>query len=219
MNVLTGLVVIFVLLAVVFFAGTVRAIRRGRVLRAGGSGLGCALSCALALAAVLLAFTYYSYERLTAERRVASIEFRRTGADEFQARLMLEGQRDRLYVLRGDEWQMDARVVSWKPPATILGLEPVYRLERISGRYSDLERERTELRTVHALSEPPAVDVWAVARRFPALTPGIDAYYGSATYLPMADGARFDVSMTRDALLARPANPAARAALGDWRAQ
>lgn len=216
MNVLTGLVVVFALLAIVFLAGTFRSIRRGRILRAGGAGLGCALSSALAFAAVLLAFTYYSYERLTAERKVAAIEFRRTGADEYQARLMIEGARDRLYVLRGDEWQMDARVVSWKPPATVLGLDPVYRLERISGRYSDIGRERSELRTVHALSEPPAMDVWTVARRFPALTPGIDAYYGSATYLPMADGARFDLSMTRDALIARPANPAARAALGEW---
>jgi hypothetical protein len=61
------------------------------------------------------------------------------------------------------------------------------------------------------------LDVWQVARRFPSLTPGIDAYYGSATYVPMADGARFEISLSRDALIARPANPAARSAVGDWR--
>jgi hypothetical protein len=49
------------------------------------------------------------------------------------------------------------------------------------------------------------------------LTPGIDAYYGSATYVPMADGARFEVSLSRDALIARPANDVATEAVGRWR--
>jgi hypothetical protein len=63
------------------------------------------------------------------------------------------------------------------------------------------------------------MDVWYIARRFPALAPGIDAYYGSATYVPMADGARFEVSLSRNALIARPANAAARTAVGVWRSE
>ena len=46
--------------------------------------------------------------------------------------------------------------------------------------------------------------------------PGVDAFYGTATYLPLADGARFQVTLSRDAILARPANEAAREAVGDW---
>jgi hypothetical protein len=61
-----------------------------------------------------------------------------------------------------------------------------------------------------------ALDVWRVARRFPKLMPGVDAYYGTATYLPMADGARFEVTLTRTALIARPMNDAAREAVGNW---
>jgi hypothetical protein len=49
------------------------------------------------------------------------------------------------------------------------------------------------------------------------LAPGIDAYYGSATYVPMADGARFEVSLSRDALIARPGNDKAVEAVGKWR--
>ena len=49
------------------------------------------------------------------------------------------------------------------------------------------------------------------------LAPGIDAHYGTATFVPMADGARFDVSLSRDALIARPVNDSARAAVGAWR--
>jgi hypothetical protein len=74
----------------------------------------------------------------------------------------------------------------------------------------------SEERTVHPLSDDLQFDVWDVARKFPVLMPGIDAYYGTATYLPMADGARFEVSLTRTALIARPVNDAARDAVGEW---
>jgi hypothetical protein len=216
LNLLVAIAGVFALLALFFLARTVRCTRRGRLLRAGGAGVFGIGSAIVATAAVLLAMTYLSYERLTAERLVSTIAFRQTAPHEFQARVMIGGEPDRSFELRGDEWQMDARIVTWKPPVTILGLDPVYRLERLSGRYSDIGREKSEPRTVHALSEEPPFDVWAVARRFPSLTPGIDAYYGTATYVPMADGARFEVSLSRDALIARPANAAARAAVGRW---
>ena len=130
--------------------------------------------------------------------------------------IILRNRLDQLLSLRGDEWQLDARIVTWKPPATILGLDPVYQLERLSGRYSSVDRERNEARTVHSLAEERPLDLWSTVRRFPRLTPGVDAYYGTATYLPMADGARFRITMSRDALIARPINDIARDAVGDW---
>ena len=216
MTLLVGIGLIFGLVAFFFLIRTVRCTRRSRFLRASGSGLSAAVSAALAGAALLLAFTYYSYGRLTSEKVISNIQFRQTAADEYEARLMITGERDRLYGLRGNEWQLDARLINWKPPATILGLDPVYRLERLSGRFSEVERERSEVRTVHALTQEPYLDVWALARQFPLLTPGVDAYYGTATYVPMADGARFEVSLSRDALIARPVNDAARDAVGRW---
>ena len=112
---------------------------------------------------------------------------------------------------------IDARLVNWLPPMTILGLDPIYRLERLSGRYSEVDREQSEARTVHALGEGLPIDVWSVAQRFPWLAHGVDAYYGTATYVPMAEGARYEVNLSRDALIARPANEAAEEALGRWR--
>jgi len=99
---------------------------------------------------------------------------------------------------------------------TILGLDPIYQLDRLSGRYAEIDRERSEARTVHSLAGDSAADVWKLARRFPMLMPGVDAHYGTATYVPMSDGARFEVTLSRDALIARPANEAARAAVGAW---
>lgn len=216
MNGLVAISFALTLVALLFFGASVRQTRRGRLLRATGSAVGGATTAVLATAGVLLFVSYLGYERLTAEQFIGTIQFDQSGPDEYTARLMLEGRLDRLLHLRGDEWQLDARIVTWKPPATILGLEPVYQLERLSGRYSSVERERTEPRTVHALAEERPLDLWNVARRFPKLAPGVDAYYGTATYLPMADGARFRVTLSRDALVARPANEAAHDAVGEW---
>jgi len=216
MTVLIATSAIFTIFALLFLRATVRHSRRGRPLRAGGSAAFCAATAALATAGVLLSISYFGYERLTAEQLVGVIEFSRSAPEEYTARLMIDGKIDRLLTLRGDEWQLDARVVTWKPPATILGLEPVYQLERLSGRYSTVERERSEPRSVHALAEERPLDLWSLARNFPKLTPGIDAYYGTATYLPMADGARFRVTLSRDALIARPLNDSAREAVGNW---
>jgi hypothetical protein len=216
MNILVAISLISSLIAFVLLLRTFSCARRGRLLRAGGAGISCLGCAAVSGVALLLAFSYYSYGRLTSEKVISSLQFRQTASDEYEARLMISGERDRLFRLRGNEWQLDARLISWKPPVTILGLDPIYRLERLSGRFSEIDRERIETRTVHALSPDSYLDIWTVARRFPLLAPGVDAHYGSATYVPMSDGARFDVSLSRDAVIARPVNDAAREAVGRW---
>jgi hypothetical protein len=216
MNILYGAVAVFAILSVFFFVRIFHCVRRGKIMRAGASCLSCCVSAALCGAAFVLLFTVLSYAQLVEEELVSRIEFRRVSPQEFQARLMVPGEEDRFFLLRGDEWQMDAKILTWSPPATILGMDPMYQLDRLSGRYSEVDREVSEARTVHDLAPSVPVDVWKIARRFPVLAPGIDAYYGTATYVPMADGARYEVSLSRDALIARPANERAREAVGNW---
>ena len=216
MNLLLTLSAVFTVIALYFVFSMTRHARRRRPVRATRSLAGGAVSGCAGAASILLAFSYYGYGRLIDETLVSRIEFTEFAPGEYTARVMIDGKTDRLLDLRGDEWQMDARVINWKPPATLLGLDPIYQLDRLSGRYSDIDDEMTEKRTVHALSDELTLDVWRVARKFPLLMPGVDAYYGTATYLPMADGARFEVSLTRTALIARPVNEAAREAVGAW---
>jgi len=216
LNVLIAASAIFALIAWFFLAATYRYTRRGRLLRASGTFACGVISALLGSIAVLVIVSYVGYERLTAEQLVGAIEFTQESPQEYTARLMIDGELDRLMVLRGDEWQLDARVITWRPPATILGLEPVYQLERLSGRYTSVDLELTAQRTVYALAEERRLDLWSLARKFPSWTPGVDAFYGTATYLPMADGARFRVTLSRDALIARPINDSARRAVGAW---
>ena len=216
MNMLLAISTALTLLAVIFVLAMFRQLRRGKVLRASGSFAGGVATASMGGAGLILLGSIYGYGQLTDEQTVSLIEFSQNAPGEYTARLMIEGEQDRLLTLRGDEWQIDARVVTWTPPATILGLDPIYQLERLSGRYADVEREISEPRTVHALAGDKALDVWTLVERFPVLMPGVDAHYGTATYVPMADGARYEVNLSRDALIARPINDAARKAVGDW---
>lgn len=214
MSLLIGISLVFGFFTFFFLFRTINCARRFRLVRASGAGVGCLVSATLAGVGFMLLISYWSYGRLTREQLVSRIEFRRISAEEFQARLMIDGKADQFFVLYGDEWQMDAKIVTWKPPATILGLDPIYQLDRLSGRYAEIASEQSEPRTVHSLSPGTPVDIWKIAHRFPTLLPGIDAYYGTATYAPMVDGARYDVSLSRDALIARPSNDRARDAIG-----
>ena len=152
MNLLIGITLVFAFLAFFFLLRTFSCTRRGHIMRAGGSCISSLASAAIAGSALMIAFSYYSYGRLTAEQVVSNIQFRQTATEEYEARLMILGEQDRLFRLRGNEWQLDARLINWTPPATILGLDPIYRLERLSGRYSEIDRERLPPVT---LSWPP----------------------------------------------------------------
>ena len=66
-----------------------------------------------------------------------------------------------------------------------------------------------------------ALDRWAAATQahWPAALPipsPVSARYGSAVYLPMADGAIYEVGLGASGLLARPENAAAATAIERW---
>ena len=216
MNLLLTASTVFALLTLYFVFSMTRHAKRRRPVRATRSLAGGTASACAGGASIMLAFSYYGYDRLIDEQYVGRIQFSQSAPEQYVARLMVENEQDRMYELLGNEWQIDARVVTWKPPATLLGLDPIFRLDRLSGRYAEIDDERSKVRSVHALSEPVTMDVWQFARKYPKLMPGVDAHDGTATYLPMADDAIFEVTMTRTGLIARPGNEAANKAVGQW---
>jgi hypothetical protein len=210
--------VAFVALAgLVLVALGVRSGRHRQIATAVLSGItGLALAL-IAAAATLLAFGLSSFDRLAHETRAAELQFLQESQGKYVATLRLPSGSARYFELTGDEWQIDARVIKWRAAAALLGFDTVYRLERLQGRYRDLEQERTALRSVYALSEPGWLDLWDLVRRNADWLPGVDAMYGSATYLPLADGATYELMVSQTGLLARPVNDAARRAVAGWR--
>lgn len=196
-------------------SGVGRIVRRKPVSGSTVSVCG-ALLVGLAAVGLGVAGNLYTYQRFTHEQPVAELRFQRIGEARFVARLREPSGEARYWELAGDEWQLDARVLRWRGAATLMGLDPLYRLERLSGRYRDVALERSAARSVHALSEEAGVDLWRLAKRYRRWLPWVDATYGSATYLPMADEARYAVRLNASGLVARPVNAQGEEALRDW---
>lgn len=168
----------------------------------------------LLLVALLLALVFAGlgsgisgYARLLADAPVAVLEIRQLDPQRFAVRLTRANGALERYELSGDQWQLDARVIRFSVPALLAGVPPLYRLERLSGRYQDIGQEREATRSVHALDRHAFPDLWTLKRQHPAWLPFVDADYGSAAYLPLLDGARYTVALNaRGGLVAQPAD-------------
>jgi hypothetical protein len=211
-----ALVAVLGLTAVLCFIAAVRSAGRGRLASGLFRGLIGAVALLMAGAALLVSTSLRSYQRLSAEQPAGALQFTRIGSRQFNGVFTLPSGDSTEFELRGDEWQVDARLLKWRGLADLLGFDAGYRLDRISGRYTNIDDERTQPRTVYALNPPARLDLWKLVHRYHAWVPWVDALYGSAAFLPMADGARYSLSVSPSGLIARPVNPAAAAAVGDW---
>jgi hypothetical protein len=211
-----ALIVVFGLIALFFVISAIRSLRRRQIAGGAMQFLFSALLLACAAAVALLAANLRTYQRLTGEQPAADLELTRVGDHQFIGALTIPSGERTQFALRGDEWQVDARVLKWKGLATLLGFDTAYRLDRIGGRYTDIDDERRLPRTVYALNPRESLDLWELVHRYHAWVPWIDALYGSATYLPMADGARYEITVSQSGLVARPLNPSAVTAVGNW---
>ena len=214
---LNAVIAVCGLLGLLFLLLAVRRIRRRRF---GSSVLHtfAARVFFFAAAAVgLLGAGLSTYQRLTHEQLAAELMLTKLGDRHFRATLTYPSNATQAVELRGDEWQIDARLLKWHGFANVAGFDTVYRLERIGGRYSDIADEKTAARTVYALNPPARVDAWELLRQYKEYVPWADALLGSATFLPMADGALYQVNVSQSGLIARPVNQAARGAVTGWR--
>jgi hypothetical protein len=206
----------FALLGLILFIMGIQRIWRHRIVAGSLEGLVGLLLLAVAALMVVISINLYTYDRLTHESKVAEISFQEMGPQHFGTLVKLQNK-IQILDLRGDDWQIDARVLKWRGMAVLLGIDTLYRLDRLSGRYRDIEQEKTAPRTVYSLSEGKGLDLWLMAKKYKRWIPWMDALYGSATYMPMVDGANYTVFVSLTGLLARPTNDIALKAVSEWR--
>jgi hypothetical protein len=212
-----GVALVGFLLSFPLFLASIRRLRRLKLVRGTLYLLFGGIFLLAVLAAGLVTANLFTYARLTHEQEAARVTTRQLDERQFAISLQTRDRPPRHYSVQGDEWQIDARVLKWRALGNLLGFDTVYRLERLSGRYGDVQSERSAPRTVHELAQDPGVDFWSVARRYHQYLPLADALYGSAAYVPMAEGAEYVVTVSASGLVVRPANDAARQAIGGWK--
>jgi hypothetical protein len=212
----TALLVVCALIALLFLIAAARRFRRRRVLSGLSYGATAIIITLGVLCAALIGLNLRTYQRLSFEQPAGELQLTRTGDRQYNAVLAYPTGERASFALRGDEWQVDARVLKWTAFANVIGFDAAYRLERISGRYTNIDDERSQPRTVYELASPGRIDPWELVHQYRRWVPWVDAVYGSATYLPMSDGALYEIKVSQSGLVARPLNQAAREAVSGW---
>lgn len=228
---MSHLTMVSALLAILGLAFAVAGIKRfiqRRFLKSAALGVSSGVFFLLAFSSFILASNLYTYQRLVYEQPVAEITFTQQGKQSFTAEInSLDADFTRTVSLSGDEWQLDAQVLTWQGAATLFGLDASYRLHRIAGRYQSIDEEIERVRSVHSLVlelkhskaiplDMEKFDLWQFAHEQGEWLQWVDAAYGSAVFLPMTDGAKYKVAISRTGLIARPDNDTAREAVSRW---
>lgn len=190
-------------LSVLLLAVAVRAVRGRRWVGSVGSTGSSLLLLSLAALSGTLSVTTQGYRAFTAEEVAAVITTVPTGPRSFQAHVEFPDGRQETFAVAGDQLLVDAHILKWRALGNLLGLRTEYELDRLTGRYVDIEDERAAPRTVHALGAEKPADLFHLVRRYTFLSPLVDTQYGSATYIEVDRPARFEVRVSTTGLLIR----------------
>ena len=213
---MNGLLIISVLFAVLAVLAGWRfghQLKRKRLL----SSAAWSLQGTLLLSGFFLVLLVYSnlhtYHRLTYEEVIADVYVRKLAPQKFQLSLSFsqEDKDQHYYELEGDQWQLDARILKWKGWANLIGLDSYYQLDRLSGRFSNVDLARSRMPSLHDLKQPPSgLDLWKLKQVLREKVGFVDTLFGQGVFMPMTDGAHYQVFIGQQGLIVRPVNEVAR---------
>jgi len=214
--------IIVAVLGILLFLLAIKRLWRRKLVTGSIQGLIGLLLLSLAVLSGSVALNLYTYQQLTHEQAIAQLQLTKLEPKLFRAFITFPDNMTQTYDLRGDQWQLDARILKWSGLATLAGMKTHYRLERIAGRYSDIRSERSAPRTVYPITTSSFLnkwspDIWFFIKTHQEWFPWVDATYGSATYLPMTNRASYTISMSSSGLIARPGNKEAVNAIQNWK--
>src|SRR6266571_583176 len=198
----------FDLLALVLLFIAASAWRNRRRLSSSVGFLAAVLCLTIGVLLAAITVGIRGYRSFTQEALAATVKTEPLGPHHFRATVTLADNSLHMFDLAGDAVYIDAHVLKWRPIGTLLGLETVYELDRIAGRYQALTDEQTQERTVFSLAANKPFDAFDLARRYWILRPFVDAEYGSATFVSStgtpARAATYEVRVSTTGLLVRP---------------
>lgn len=186
----------------------------GRRLATAGHLLLGVTSAAGAMVLWPIAVNLETYDRLAPDQAAAELYFEQIGSQRFRATLTrLPAGRVQVFELSGDQWRIDARILTWKDRAARLGFQPRFQLERLNARHTSRNVDPGQAVSGYSLDGDAGADLWAWSRGGPPWDRHVDARHAYGPWRPMANGARFEVRLRGSSLEADPINEAAAASL------
>lgn len=167
---------------------------------------------ALLIVTFLALGNLYTYKRFTADKPIAQLSFTPVNNQEYDASLRLGNFcNENIYKIYGDEWRIDSQFLKWKSWATWFGLDALYRIDRLSGRYVDINDENSKSRSAHELKTNSTLDLSKLAERYNNKFPPVDTVYGSSAYEEMKVNTLYTVFVTQSGILVREQDNSAAA--------
>ncbi|MCU7852900.1 MAG: hypothetical protein KZQ80_11875 [Candidatus Thiodiazotropha sp. (ex Monitilora ramsayi)] len=186
--------------------------KRRRLFFAGFNGsLGLLLTSVGGFLSLLL-MNVQTYQILTREVVLAEISIGQTTASGTPVHIISQ-RHDQSFLIKTPEWRLDARFLKWKPWVSLLGKDPVVRLESIEERTSRYETGQV-LSRYELIEDQKWLDTFV--SNMSQHIGLIDNVYGSSVYMPVKIGAKYEVTASISGLLARPLNETAKQAVIEW---
>ncbi len=161
----------------------------------------------------ILALDLLSYFKSEDGEVLATLKFSQLQEQEFEVELVDVMGASNVYKLWGDQWQLDVRLIHMQ--GLLSSKLPSYKLDRLSGRYLSLEQEKNSQRSAYGFVKNNYIDTWPwlVNQKWLSM---IQVKNGSAAFMPMSDGAIYEVKLSHKGLMAVPINEQARVAVESW---
>ena len=157
----------------------------------------------------LLFSNIYTFNRLTDEAPIAKLRFTQLAPQKYAAELRSGDFCDpQTFVLYGDEWRIDARFLKWKPLANLVGLDAMYRLERLTGRYQTVSDENSNRHQAWRIGQQADIDLFQYAKHDWKYWTPVDTFFGSSVYETIDPAWEYTVYRSQSGLLVRKASAA-----------
>jgi len=209
--------VVAVLGLIGFGSGLVHAVKLRPARATVGLG-GGGIVAVIGMTAGLIGLNLQGYARLTYEVPLAEVTVKAVNPAQKTFTVTVKRLDETHFVqdctLQGDAWEIGGRFQKWKAWANEIGLNATYTLDQISNRYNSAAEGNGKTITACDLKAPPPkatqllpdkVVTWVLKHMIVE-----DRFFGSASFMPMADGAKYTVIATQFGFNAEPANDAAK---------
>jgi len=102
----------------------------------------------------------------------------------------------RRYRLRGQQWTVEGHILKWDDWLNFLGLQTMYKLTRVRGRYLRADDEMNKPATVYSLVANEEDSRWRWLYEYGARLPFVQAVYGNTVFTFPSETKSFDIYVT-----------------------
>ncbi|MGC3980672.1 MAG: hypothetical protein QM808_05380 [Steroidobacteraceae bacterium] len=167
----------------------------------------------LFLAGALLfavALNFNTYDKLSENQPLAELSIEQSGPQTYQVRLMRIPAGDlQVFTLKGDRWQLQARLLQWHGWAQWLGLSTNVRLEQLLSTFDTPPKAKngaSASNTSYRLSRNPGINLWNLQQQHPEQIQALTAQELQTENFALRGSTRFHVYLSAGVLTARVIN-------------